>query len=380
MKIFKTFLFLPLVLCANLSHYHMVDNVPQNYQDLYDFVSKNDGMNDIDLIHNITAVPLDFKCPTNIDGRSKKTPTDVDDLRVGDIDIVAAMGDSITAGFAAEAKTLIGIVKESRGISWSIGGRDDVRTFPNIMKKYNPNLIGASIKTTIAHITEPDGYNVAVSGAIAEDMPGQATKLVEYLEDYDDEWKHITLFIGGNDLCAVCKGDQKHLPHAYAGYLEEALNVLVELPRTFISVVTMLDVTLLNEYATGLCPYLHVIECDCTTGRYGERSWVSEQAHHYQHLVHELVDAFPTRQDFSVVVQPFVENFEIPKDDDGPLREFLAPDCFHFSTLAHAAAAVSLWNNLIEPVNTKDTTWKIGEPIKCPTNDTRLQTKNNHKY
>lgn len=43
-------------------------------------------------------------------------------------------------------------------------------------------------------------------------IPEQAKKLVEKIKadpsiDVDNDWKLITLWIGGNDLCAVCKGE-----------------------------------------------------------------------------------------------------------------------------------------------------------------------------
>ena len=34
--------------------------------------------------------------------------------------------------------------------------------------------------------------------------------------------------------------------------------------------------------------------------------------------------------------------------------------------LKHLAAAVALWNNMMEPVPSKLTQWKIDEPIECP--------------
>jgi phospholipase B1 len=54
-------------------------------------------------------------------------------------------------------------------------------------------------------------FNIAVTGAVAEDLPSQARQLVEMLSDnpavnYTEDWKVITLWIGGNDLCAVCDG------------------------------------------------------------------------------------------------------------------------------------------------------------------------------
>jgi hypothetical protein len=50
-----------------------------------------------------------------------------------------------------------------------------------------------------------------VSGAVARDLPGQAERLVQLVKastavDWFEDWKVITLWIGGNDLCAVCNG------------------------------------------------------------------------------------------------------------------------------------------------------------------------------
>ena len=42
----------------------------------------------------------------------------VDALKAGDIDIVAALGDSLTAANGAGASGILGILFEWRGISW----------------------------------------------------------------------------------------------------------------------------------------------------------------------------------------------------------------------------------------------------------------------
>ena len=48
------------------------------------------------------------------------------------------------------------------------------------------------------------------------------------------------------------------------------------------------------------------------------------------------------------------------------------------STKGHAAAAVGLWNNIVQPIGRKSTTWILGEQLVCPTNDRPyLYTKKN---
>lgn len=69
-------------------------------------------------------------------------------MRPGDIDIICAMGDSLTAGNGIFATNLLQIFVENRGASWSIGGQGNwtqYLTIPNILKEFNPNLYGYSL-------------------------------------------------------------------------------------------------------------------------------------------------------------------------------------------------------------------------------------------
>lgn len=44
-------------------------------------------------------------------------------LNSGDIDVIAALGDSVTAGTGANAESIPEIALENRGLSFSIGGK-----------------------------------------------------------------------------------------------------------------------------------------------------------------------------------------------------------------------------------------------------------------
>ncbi|KAG8226281.1 hypothetical protein J437_LFUL002720 [Ladona fulva] len=61
-----------------------------------------------------------FMCDTE-GFRSETPPESVHRLMPGDIDIVAAMGDSLTAGNGAFATNIPQLLVNNRGISWSIG-------------------------------------------------------------------------------------------------------------------------------------------------------------------------------------------------------------------------------------------------------------------
>lgn len=81
--------------------------------------------------------------------RSDQPPTSVHRLRPGDIDIIGAMGDSLTAGNGIFANNILHTMQENRGASWSIGGQGNWQQFltlPNILKEFNPNLYGYALK------------------------------------------------------------------------------------------------------------------------------------------------------------------------------------------------------------------------------------------
>ncbi|CAF1549916.1 unnamed protein product, partial [Didymodactylos carnosus] len=45
---------------------------------------------------------------------------------------------------------------------------------------------------------------------------------------------------------------------------------------------------------------------------------------------------------------------------------YFAPDCFHFSQKGHEAAAVELWNNMMEKDGSKTTIWNLADTLHCP--------------
>lgn len=85
--------------------------------------------------------------------RSPTVPESVHTLRPGDIDIVGALGDSLTAANGALATQIMEVFIENRGLSWSIGGQGTWKQFltiPNILKEFNPKLYGYSISDGLA--------------------------------------------------------------------------------------------------------------------------------------------------------------------------------------------------------------------------------------
>jgi len=323
---------------------------------------------------------------------SPEIPDSVDKLRPGDIKIIAALGDSQTAGFGAKAHSIFHILNEYRGVSWSIGGDCDineVKTLPNALKIYNPDLYGYS--TGIGHIESPDSmFNRAISGSRAPSLLVQAFDLIGKMKsdpkvNMDLDWKLITIWIGSNDLCDICE-DPAGLfsPDQYELDIRAVMSLIKsEIPRVFVNLIQGIDVTLLHEVDSCWCRWLHRFECSCGSSDNEEvRNNVTSVLRAYnERLVSIATDPIYNTDDMAVVIQPFLTNTSVPRNEDGTIdMDYFAPDCFHFSALSHEAAAVALWNNMFEPVHQKKLDWVPGEPFECPPPGSFLFTNRNSGY
>ena len=66
--------------------------------------------------------------PCSVHGaHSPSRPTNVHTIRLGDIDVVAAMGDSYTAGLGVFATNSLTFFSENRGVTALIGKNTSVR-------------------------------------------------------------------------------------------------------------------------------------------------------------------------------------------------------------------------------------------------------------
>lgn len=172
----------------------------------------------------------------------------VHQLRPGDIDIVGAIGDSLTAGNGAFAIDNLQTTIENRGVVWSIGGRGSWREFvtlPNILKEFNPKLYGFSSAANSLGYQKASKFNVAEPTAISSNGIRQAKNLVKRMRsdlrvDMENHWKLVTIMIGSNDFCFdVCEySDQNKLVDKAGRDMIQILRILREnLPRTLVNVV-----------------------------------------------------------------------------------------------------------------------------------------------
>ncbi|XP_075971241.1 phospholipase B1, membrane-associated-like [Anticarsia gemmatalis] len=319
------------------------------------------------------AIPssVPFPCEDAVSwGRSPQRPTSVHRLRPGDIDVVAAIGDSLVAGSGALEEFALGAFVEYRGVSWCAGGDASWReylTLPNILKEFNPNLRGYSTGTG-EWLTRNAKFNVAFPVASDEDALKQAKIIVARMRsapdiDIANDWKMVTVFIGANDLCsASCLNPVSWSPSAHAKKLARALDYLQKhLPRTIVNLVPVLDVSVsIRVLRPMMCRLMHSLFCTCFHRGGDELRDLVRMARLYQKAELLLVESgrYDTKEDFTVVVQPFMRLFNAPERVTSPLplvihQSYITHDCFHFSQKGHALAANLLWNNLLEPIGNK---------------------------
>ena len=318
--------------------------------------------------------------------------TSVHRLRPGDVHVVAALGDSVTTAWVARAR-----LREDRGFSWSAGGERGALTLPNLLRRFSPHLEGAARGPGEAG-SPAAGLNVAVNGARHAELPAQAERLIRLVRhhpriDAERDWKVVTVMIGGNDICQSCSaGDSPSLTetdHLLA--LRETLDLLhSQLPRTFVNLVPLVDVAglrlLQDERACRRLSWLlhsvgprltgrGVSGCPCLAGP--DRvppQLVQQLVRRYRRAELALVASgrYDTRDDFTVVVQPFTLGARLPREQDtgGTDTRFVAVDCFHPSLWGQELLAAMLWNNMVSPVDAKSADGRDAwHGLKCPDPD-----------
>ncbi|XP_014216311.1 phospholipase B1, membrane-associated-like [Copidosoma floridanum] len=327
---------------------------------------------------------IPFPCDLQ-NSRSSLPPTNVNQVRPGDIDVIGAIGDSLVAGSGALEEFAIGTFIEARGVSWCIGGQDTWRkylTVPNILKEFNPRLTGYSTGTG-EFISRKARLNIAYPVAATEDALHQVKILMQRMRsdpsiDIYQHWKMITIFFGANDVCsAQCYNPTEFSPVRYAIHLRRALDYLrAASPRTIVNLVPAIDVTVSVRVPNRsiMCSVLHPLYCACMHRGSQPDITASKMSHMYQQAAEALVASgrYDNNDDFTVILQPFIKLFNAPNANPrkaSPIDSTLVThDCFHFSQKGHALGANLLWNNLLEPVGNKTDSGlpRIFERLLCP--------------
>ena len=122
-------------------------------------------------------------------------------------------------------------------------------------------------------------------------------------------------------------------------YVRDALDKLYNTPlrRTLINLVLALDVRGVKDLNSGgfVCQTLHKRTCPCAAFPTPEQAKILDNyVPRYHQILIDLVDSgrYDGRDDFTVVVQPFLAKTKIPLKDNHKIDfSYFAPDCFHFS-------------------------------------------------
>ncbi|XP_076397697.1 phospholipase B1, membrane-associated-like isoform X2 [Megachile rotundata] len=300
-------------------------------------------------------LPPDVPFPCNVtDGRSTKVPDSVHRLRPGDIDVIAAIGDSLTAGAGILATNLLQVAIENRGVAAAIGGQGNWRTYltlPNILKEYNPNLIGYALGDSLTSHSASQ-LNVAESGAMSRDMPFMAKYLVNRMKkdtriNMKKHWKLISILIGHNDFC----NDMCFLPSA-SSTLEAHRTDLIEtlrifrdnLPRTLVALTLPPNLKSLVDAVKGQpefqCYFMTQIECPCLMGlQFRDRVLEYYDIMTRWQKLEEEVANYPefNKKDFTVTVVSTLRKATMPKNERGiGDMTYFSADCFHVSQKVNA--------------------------------------------
>ncbi|XP_009319183.1 PREDICTED: phospholipase B1, membrane-associated [Pygoscelis adeliae] len=214
-------------------------------------------------------------------------------------------------------------------------------------------------------------------------MSAQARELVELMRsssniNFKEDWKLITVLVGGNDLCQYCLDKETYSVQKYVKHLQDTLDIFYEeLPRVFVNMVEILEISGLRQVAASSlgCALTAKKVCPCFLNpeeNSSELQEIKRVNRDFQAEALQLINSgrYEEREDFAVVMQPFFRNTLLPLDSNGkPDLSFFAADCFHFSVRGYAEMAMALWNNMLEPVGEKQTWNNFTHDrlkLKCP--------------
>uniref|UniRef100_A0A2S2QCE3 Phospholipase B1, membrane-associated n=1 Tax=Sipha flava TaxID=143950 RepID=A0A2S2QCE3_9HEMI len=290
-------------------------------------------------------------CNTN-GTRSATRPSSVHELRPGDIDVIGAVGDSLTVGTGSFSFILPQLMVDHRGVSWTGGGQGtwkEFLTLPNILKVFNPKLIGYAYGDSLAE-ERFSQFNVAEVGALSKDTLFMTKELVKRIKmdkrvNLNDDWKMISLMLGSNTICLeICYIDYtKYAEKHRENILSALLYIKENLPRTLVNIILSPNLKILLEFNNlpPICSLTHIVECPClyATQYKDKLPEFIKLMTRFQEIEKEIVEIeeLKDKEDFAVVLQTFTEHITFPVNRfNSTDTSYLSSDCFHFSQKGYA--------------------------------------------
>uniref|UniRef100_A0A915BXW4 Phospholipase B1, membrane-associated n=1 Tax=Parascaris univalens TaxID=6257 RepID=A0A915BXW4_PARUN len=258
------------------------------------------------------------------------------DLSPEDIDIIAALGDSLSTGRGLWQSTDI----EFRGAAFSIGGDaniDGLVTIPNILLEFNERVLGVSHGMGTRDQLPDDQLNCAQSGATSKDMPEQANELIRRLNHHHgkknlkDSWLMLLITIGTEELCSGCS-----LPDY--GALHSTMKILADhIPKVFVVLIGPVHVSFSHILTSNLLRS----RCECldALSKVGMRQLLRGWAEIFYRLQSEHNS--PQRPTFGLLALP-----SLTITSRHPESLFIKNRPF-LNRKGHTYAAKWLWNRLM---------------------------------
>lgn len=225
------------------------------------------------LIGSGLALPEEFHCGRQ--SPSAHASRDASEVRFADVRAVAALGDSISAGFGMRHRTGFWVddAVEFRGLAFSAGG-DGGETLPALLEAVRPvdepPLAGPSHSTTLPldfltfrnhvlrkHKPETDHFNAAMSGSYVDDIvKKQIPYLVDQMRrhpwlDVDKDWKVISVETGANNLLDACLNQSWSNPEHFRTELKRVLReVKSQIPFSFVNLMPIVNISAVHKVGT----------------------------------------------------------------------------------------------------------------------------------
>ena len=133
-------------------------------------------------------------------------------------------------------------------------------------------------------------------GSTVEGLPENVEELISHIKKKGEfrmksEWKVLTVFMGEQDLCISCFDKDYNAKH-FIKKISKALEKIKEkLPRTFVNLVQVYDVTKLHKISSSYCRAFLKVTCPCVAAGPRQRAHVSRTANEYSKQLKNLVNS-----------------------------------------------------------------------------------------